>query len=370
MAPEPVSERRNFRLKNRKLQPIRNEMAVCAGPKFTEERLEDMICSAFSLPVFFSLLPHELANLEATCRCFNEALNGENATLIWIASAYAASRAHRLLLPVQSFAGTFAGRPLAEIKYTLANMKYARGFLNGSPVPLSTGAEFDAVSSICVQAAAQKVASPNSATRVVAGRLKFRQEDMMGSVPMFTEEEDEGLDDADPDENKAYFSNDMTFCWTGQGSARKGTMLVASLGFLNGANVLEISSVIKPLKSPIALSVDVHLVSPLWPEGLKAEGIKVRVDGSCSGFDLPELDITDPDTKEFLTSPDGLLCILVFHNLPNVVTEVHARPVQAEALHTQITTTAMTQASNASSLNALSLSLPCISIPMRAPKCV
>lgn len=377
---EVLPERRNFRLKNKKLETVRRKPAACTGPNIAEERLEDMLCSAFTLPVFFSLLPHELANLEATCRCFKEALNGENATLIWIASAYAASRAHRLVLPVESFARTFEGMPLVQIKHTLANMKYARGFLNDGPVPLSTDAEFNAVSNVCTKTAADKVVDPSSAIRVVTGRLTFRQTEMMICLPTFDEEEEEEEDDDNDEDDedddgemdlKMYYSNEMNFCWTGRESPCKGTMLVASLGLLNGANVLEISSVIKPLKSPIELSVDVHLVSSLWPEALVAEGIKLRVDGSCSGFEIPQLDISDPSTRKVLMSPKGILCILVVRNLPDPEVHAHSsRSAQAETptRTSQARAPPVTQASTASNLNALSLSFPSVACTMPPPK--
>jgi hypothetical protein len=260
------------------------------------------LCSPFCLSVFFALSPHELASLEATCRSFQNALHGEFASSIWAASAFAAAQRRRLLLPLRQL----AEMPVPALKSTLGHLRLARGPLNDNLVQLPGADTLRTLSHACSQAVDSM--EPDTEARVIVGRLKFHQ-DELEFVATETTSEDEG------DEDLLCFSNPVGFWMPGATADKRGATLVASLGCRQGVNALEVSSVIKPLVQSMTLCIDVRLLVPGLPQPLIAESIEVDVDGDCGCFDIPGLDITDEQTRQVLTSDDGVLCIFSVRSL-------------------------------------------------------
>jgi hypothetical protein len=285
------------------------DASMIAGRKQDGSMLNGVFYSHCSLHLFSAFFPQELGNLEASCRTMKDILNGEIGPMTWAASAYGWARQRRLLLPMQELADW----TLPNFKSAMGNLRLARGLLNDEPVCISGINEMRSVFAVCSEAAACRDMGLK-APRVIVGRLNFNPDELL----VVLEQPDDGEQSEDT-EDLLCFSNDIGFWMPAAAAESKGTTLVASMGCRKGANVLEISSVTKPLRQPVPLCVDLHLSNPRLPQPLIAKGIVVNVDGYGEQFEIAGLDITDETTRQVLSSPGGVLCILTVHNLQPMV---------------------------------------------------
>jgi hypothetical protein len=216
------------------------------------------------------------------------ALSSELASLVWAVSAHLSSRRSRLLLPLH----ILAEMPLTELKCLLGKIKLARGSLDCGPVPLFESVELHAVSSVCLHTAST---AKNRLTRVIVARLRFDTEDMQSSAGR---------------ESLHCLSSEILFWWPGK-IGRRGTMLTASVVCGKDVNAIEISSAIRPSKQDSLLTIDLHLATPRGAGQVSATDLQVDVNGEFTKFALPGLDVTEECTRRALTSPTGVVCILV-----------------------------------------------------------
>jgi hypothetical protein len=244
---------------------------------------------------------------------------------------------------------------IPELKSMLANMRFARGLMNGL-VSVKSHEELLAISAVCSQ---NKLVEAGRSMRVIVGRISFDKEEL--EFVLEEDDEDTEYEDDDEDEGRFCWSNALDFYWP-ESCGHKGATLTAALGCCVGHCAVDIGSVLKTPKDCISLKVDVHLVNPLWPDALTAKGIDVNVDCACSQYELPGLDLRDDATRRTLAS-EGVLCLLVVHSLESTA--------ESEALHQAAERKAAMAAQEplccfssrnyshtASSLNALALSMP------------
>lgn len=317
----------------------------------TKTKLEGLLCASFSASILRALLPVELAHLEASCARLRRALSSTIAALTWASSIYAKGRKSRLVLPERSL-NTMT---IPELKSILANMRFARGLMNGT-VCIKTHEELLAISSICSQ---NRIVEVGSSMRVIVGRISFDKDEL----DFVLEDEDDDTEYEDDDEDGRFcWSNALDFYWPENGG-HKGATLTAALGCCLDTCAIDIGSVLKTPKDCISLKVDVHLFHPSWPDVVTSKGIDVNVDCPCSKYALPGLDIRDADTRNALACQNGVLCLLVVHSLESTAESeaLHqAAERKAAALQEPLQSgySSWNYSHIASSLNALALSMP------------
>jgi hypothetical protein len=311
------------------------------------EKVEDVFCSPFGVAILLALAPIELGILEASCSDLKKALSSTAASKIWVASCCAKARRNRLLLSYD----VLATMPIPELKAFFGKIHLARGLLNCGPVSLYEDIELQAVSSVCSQLGSK---ARSGTTRVIVGRFYFDEEELMAAAAEGEREQEEAHDDF------YCYSSEVDFWWPGCRGSGGGATFSATMGCRNGANTLDLCSVIKSLQQSVCLNVDMHLACPSWPGVLTKEGIEVCVDGRCPSFTLLGLDITDEDTQKKLTSPSGVLCVLVvYHSTrkpsPQRLAFDSRVPREAQFVLPVASASSIT---TVSSINALALTLP------------
>lgn len=311
---------------------------------------EDVLCEPFCLATLTSLSPQELTQLEASCRQLCKFLGSKLVSPVWAAAACVAGRhSSKMSLPRD----VLCDMPLAELKQMLSSIHVARGKTNSAdkgPTTIINDVELRAVMSVCARAAQRR--DELGQVRVIAGRIRFDEQEIMDVIESPAEE------DLDEDQLLPCMSSDIGFWWPNSGP--DGTLLGASLGLHHRTNVLEVNSVIKPSAQSVVqlrLKIDVHLVSRLWPDGLVMEGLEVKVD-DCTMCITPVLDIADGPTQQALTCSEEVLCILVVRGAdPSMQSSIHdnAMPVSGGV---QQAISIGEESSFSDLLNALALSPP------------